>query len=277
MGLTVLEIDVANPANPKITKPVKFLIDSGAMYSVVPTPILEGLGIKPIAEQSIPLADGSKIIRKKGVASFKYKDHVGSDDVIFGKKGDGKLLGASTLKALGLISDSLKCDLEFQSIKPILFISGFLYGVLLSFLVVMIEAPEGSGGVVLAVFLSPLELIELFIEWIHMPQFLVDNVVRYVGFIGAPPILWSLIFGLLGCSAKRLANKCIIALLSVHYLAIPVALLIGDVDFSKFFHVCQEAPTILLAAFSIYFLGHALIWIIMYKRLRRGRRPLGEV
>src|SRR5207245_9373212 len=50
MGLTVLEIEVGNPANPDITEKIEFLIDSGAIYSVVSTPILERLGIRPLTE-----------------------------------------------------------------------------------------------------------------------------------------------------------------------------------------------------------------------------------
>lgn len=40
MGLTVLNVEVGNPANPEVTEPVELLIDSGAVYSVVPKPIL---------------------------------------------------------------------------------------------------------------------------------------------------------------------------------------------------------------------------------------------
>ena len=69
MGLTVLEVEVGNPANPEVTEKIEFLIDSGAVYSVVPTPVLERLSIKPVAEQPFRLADGSKIIRKKAQLS----------------------------------------------------------------------------------------------------------------------------------------------------------------------------------------------------------------
>ena len=41
MGLTVLEVEVGNPGNPLVTDKVEFLIDSGAIYSVVPAAILE--------------------------------------------------------------------------------------------------------------------------------------------------------------------------------------------------------------------------------------------
>lgn len=49
MGLTVLELEVGNPANPEVAEKLEFFIDSGVIYSVVPAPILERLGIKPLA------------------------------------------------------------------------------------------------------------------------------------------------------------------------------------------------------------------------------------
>ena len=98
MGLTVLEIEVGNVANPEITEKVEFLVDSGAIYSVVPTPILERLGIRPITQQEFRLADGSKIVRKKGGALFRHNERAGGADVIFGEEGDSNLLGAFTLE-----------------------------------------------------------------------------------------------------------------------------------------------------------------------------------
>ncbi len=112
MGLTVLEIEVGNPANPEVTEKLDFLIDSGAIYSVVPTPILERLGIKPLAEQEFRLANGTKIVRKKGIALFKYGERLGGADVIFGEEGDSILLGAFTLEALGLVLDPLRRELK---------------------------------------------------------------------------------------------------------------------------------------------------------------------
>jgi len=112
MGLTVLELDVGNPTNPEVTEKVEFLIDSGAIYSVVPSPILERLGIKPLDHQEFRLADGSKIVRKKGIALFKYGERIGGADVIFGEPGDSILLGIFTLEALGLGLDPLRRELK---------------------------------------------------------------------------------------------------------------------------------------------------------------------
>ncbi len=126
MGLTTLEIEVGNPATPEVTEPIEFLIDSGAIYSVVPIPILERLGINPLIEQEFRLADGSKILRKKGGALFKYGDRIGVADVIFGEEGDSQLLGAFTLEALGLALDPLRRELRplpmilgTQSLSPL--------------------------------------------------------------------------------------------------------------------------------------------------------------
>lgn len=112
MGITVLEVEIGNPAKPEVMEKLEFLIDSGAIYSVVPSPILEKLGIKPISKQEFRLANGEKIVREKGGAVFKYGDRIGVADVIFGEEGDHTLLGAFTLEALGLSLDPLKRELK---------------------------------------------------------------------------------------------------------------------------------------------------------------------
>ena len=111
MGLTVLEVEVGNAANLEVTRKVKLLIDSGAIYSVIPTPVLEDLGILPLAEQEFRLADRSKITRQKSIALFKYGDRIGGADVIFGEPEASTLFSAFTLEALGLALDPLRREL----------------------------------------------------------------------------------------------------------------------------------------------------------------------
>ena len=74
----------------------------------MPAPILDKLGIKPIGKQVFRLADGTKIVRRKGVALFRYGRKAGGADVIFGEETDSILLGAFTLEALGLALDPLR-------------------------------------------------------------------------------------------------------------------------------------------------------------------------
>ncbi len=112
MGLTALHVEVGNPAEPDVTETLEFLVDSGAVYSVVPKHVLDRLGILPLVEQEFRLADGSGITRRKGVALFKLGERVGGADVIFGEEGDSQLLGAFTLEALGLALDPLRRELR---------------------------------------------------------------------------------------------------------------------------------------------------------------------
>ncbi|TMB97517.1 MAG: aspartyl protease [Chloroflexi bacterium] len=112
MGLTHLELEVASPANLDRWEKVECLVDSGAVYSVIPAPLLDGLGITAIDEQEFRLADGGVIRRRKGIAAFRYGERVGGADVIFGEAGDMSLLGAFTLEALGLSLDPLRRELR---------------------------------------------------------------------------------------------------------------------------------------------------------------------
>ena len=112
MGMTTVDIDVANPATPDESERIRFLVDSGATYSVVPEDVLARLGIRPLTQQTFRLADGRTISRRKGVAVFKFGTRIGGADVIFGEAGDSNLLGAFTLEALGLSLDPLKRELN---------------------------------------------------------------------------------------------------------------------------------------------------------------------
>jgi len=112
MGITSVTIDVANPATPRAGEPVDFLVDSGAVYSVVQSRVLERLGIARIGREEYRLANGEKIHRDKGIAAFQYGERIGGADVIFGEEGDMDLVGATTLESLGLSFDPLRRELK---------------------------------------------------------------------------------------------------------------------------------------------------------------------
>ena len=112
MGLTFLQFEIGNPGAAGATERVELLIDSGAVYSVVPTPILERLDIRVLGEQQFRLADGTMITRKRGGALFRYGVTEGVAGVIFGEEGDSNLLGVTTLEELGMFLDPLRRELR---------------------------------------------------------------------------------------------------------------------------------------------------------------------
>ena len=112
MGLTYVQASIANPARPRRSARLKFLVDSGALYSVVPTPVLRRLGIKPGKTKSFILADGTEIKRSLGQALFRMNGDEAASPVIFGEEGDSTLLGSVSLEALGLMLDPFKRELR---------------------------------------------------------------------------------------------------------------------------------------------------------------------
>jgi clan AA aspartic protease len=112
MGLIVVTVDVANPATPDIRASVDLLVDSGAIYSIVPRAVLDALGIVPHGRERFRLADGSTIDRDRGDAVFVYGTRRGAAPVIFGEPGDATLLGTVTLESLGLILDPIRRELR---------------------------------------------------------------------------------------------------------------------------------------------------------------------
>jgi predicted aspartyl protease len=112
MGLTYIEASIVNPAHPRRTARLKFLVDSGALYSVVPASVLRRLGIKPGKTKTFFLADGTEIKRSIGQALFRLNGDEGASPVIFGEEDDSVLLGSVSLEALGFILDPLKRELR---------------------------------------------------------------------------------------------------------------------------------------------------------------------
>ena len=111
MGLTYLTIKVANPVIPKKFFQRRFLVDSGAVYSVIERESLEKLGIKPHSKRKFILANGEEIEREIGDAFFVFGKQKASAPVIFGDKGIF-LLGATTLENLGLILNPIDRELR---------------------------------------------------------------------------------------------------------------------------------------------------------------------
>jgi clan AA aspartic protease len=103
MGITSKKLIVKKSYETKKFAEVNFLIDSGAIFSLVPGKILDDLGIKPHRTIEFSLADGSIIKRRVADAFFELNGEGSSAPVIYGEKGDDALLGATTLEALQLV------------------------------------------------------------------------------------------------------------------------------------------------------------------------------
>ena len=112
MGMTVVEVLVKKTHESRKARTVPFLVDSGAVYSVVDAKVLRALGCKPHRRKSFFLADGTAVERRIGDAYFEYGGVGGAAPVIFGERGDNNLLGATTLEAVELVLDPFQRELR---------------------------------------------------------------------------------------------------------------------------------------------------------------------
>jgi clan AA aspartic protease len=108
MGLTSQRLVVKESRRARRKAAVLFLIDSGAVYSLVPSATLKKLGIRPHRKVDFTLADGTTIPRQVGDAYFELHGTGGAAPVVFGEKGDEPLLGTTTLESIGLVLDPFK-------------------------------------------------------------------------------------------------------------------------------------------------------------------------
>lgn len=106
--MTDVKLIIKNPLNTEKSVEEKFLVDSGAHYTVLPYGIVKKLGIKPAWTQEFSLADGKTIKRQIGSALIRFENKEAAATVVLGQKGDAALLGVTTLENFGLMIDPFK-------------------------------------------------------------------------------------------------------------------------------------------------------------------------
>ncbi|MBI4374642.1 MAG: retroviral-like aspartic protease family protein [Deltaproteobacteria bacterium] len=90
---------------------VRFLVDSGAVYTVLPRKIWRGLSLVPSREVEFSLADGTVITRSVSECTFEVQGKIGTSPVVLGEEADAPLLGMVTLEVLGLMINPLSREL----------------------------------------------------------------------------------------------------------------------------------------------------------------------
>ncbi|MEM3110506.1 MAG: aspartyl protease family protein, partial [Candidatus Caldarchaeum sp.] len=94
---------------------LRLLVDSGATYTVLKKDVWTILGLEPLGEIDLILADGTTITRKVSEAIIELPGYgERHTPVVLGEEEDENLLGIVTLEIFGLILDPLK-----RTLKPI--------------------------------------------------------------------------------------------------------------------------------------------------------------
>ena len=113
MGISYVQGAVRGPAGAEAT--VRFLIDSGATYSLLPEPVWRAIGLTPKREMDFVLADGTSVHRpvSECFLILSHGEGGGHTPVVLGQPGDAEpLLGVVTLEILGLVFDPFRRTLH---------------------------------------------------------------------------------------------------------------------------------------------------------------------
>ncbi len=103
MGVTYIHGNVSAQRDGDKQEVVRFLVDSGASYSLLPEAVWKSIGLKPDRTLSFTLADGTMIERSVSEAYIIFPQGKGHTPVILGEQNDEALLGAVTLEILGFV------------------------------------------------------------------------------------------------------------------------------------------------------------------------------
>lgn len=112
MGMTEVRVRLVNLADPRRSADVDLIVDSGAIFSVVPATVLRRIGVEPRETKTFGLASGTSIRRQVGNVLYDIDGQSGAAPVVFGRRRDASLLGVVTLEALGLRLDPLRRTLH---------------------------------------------------------------------------------------------------------------------------------------------------------------------
>jgi predicted aspartyl protease len=104
MGLTHVTVRVGNPAQDGVTENVRCLVDSGAVYSLVPRAVLDRLAIAPHSEREFVLANGNVVRRRLATATFEYDGRHGDSMVTSARRATIRCWARRRSKDLGWCS-----------------------------------------------------------------------------------------------------------------------------------------------------------------------------
>ena len=106
MGFIKVRFGVFNPLKPDRVLELEGVVDTGAIYSVIPENVLKELNIKPLEKRRFR-AFGGYVERDLGEAGIELMGRR-TVTVIFGESNDIVILGITALEAFGLEVDPVK-------------------------------------------------------------------------------------------------------------------------------------------------------------------------
>ena len=112
MGYVKVKASLGDPRRIKV-KDVEFLVDTGSYYTVIPPRLANELGIKPVAEAEVILADKRTVKIALSYAYIKLLDREGVLPVRIMDVPE-PIIGVTALEGLGIKVDPVTGRLEYS-------------------------------------------------------------------------------------------------------------------------------------------------------------------
>jgi predicted aspartyl protease len=126
MSLTHVNLDVGRERGARHT--VRFLLDTGTAYSVLPWRVWRALALRPTGTMEFTLSDGSRIRRRIADCRFRYAGADVPSPAILGEPDDHAVCGMVTLERLGFVVHPFERTLRPVRLLARLFKSGRVEG-----------------------------------------------------------------------------------------------------------------------------------------------------
>ena len=111
MGLTHVSVTIKNPKTGDYFQS-RFLVDTGAMDSLVPASELTKIGIEPVAKRTYKLADATLLEFDVGLVEISFMNETTAGRIIFGPENAEPILGVIALESAGMVVDPTNLTLK---------------------------------------------------------------------------------------------------------------------------------------------------------------------
>ena len=114
MGFVQVPVKLFSANNGGEPVEIEMLVDTGAIFTLVPRPVLERLGVRPSGKRAFRTIEGRPIERDVGGIELEVDGYrpPAPVPVIFGEPNDGPVLGVTALESMGLKVDPTAGVLE---------------------------------------------------------------------------------------------------------------------------------------------------------------------
>ena len=112
MGAAHVTVTIRNPAEPSRSWDGLFLVDTGAMNSLVPRSCIEAIGIEPEGQRVYETVDGCEVKMDFAHAFIEFLGDLTAGRIIIGDEDTEPLLGVTALESVGIEVDPLNQRLK---------------------------------------------------------------------------------------------------------------------------------------------------------------------